>query len=241
MDPTTRPLRRWSSVLRSPKPAVVALALCVALFAVAGCGATGTASTSVAASTTVPTVPTTLVPTSTGTTATSLPGTTGTATTSTTAPPYCSAAAMGVGLLTQFGLPEAVETMRESIHFEAMDCDYGDLEDLALAGEETFTFTFGSGEGGAAAYWRAAEAEGRPVLGTLVTILNMPYGRNGDIYVWPFAATLDFQALTSDQEDLLGQYFSSDDIREWRSFGGYLGYRVGITEAGDWLFFVAGD
>jgi len=131
--------------------------------------------------------------------------------------------------------------MRSQIFEAAMSCDYGALERLALLGSSDFTFTFGGGEGGPADYWRLAEEEGEGLLAELVTILNMPYGNTGGMLVWPFAHALDFQNLTPDQEALLAQYFHPDDIQDWKELGGYLGYRVGISESGDWMFFVAGD
>lgn len=69
----------------------------------------------------------------------------------------------------------------------------------------------------------------------------MPYGRKDGVFVWPFAYTLDFKELTPDEEGLLPQFFAPEDILDWKSVGGYLGYRVGISESGDWVFFVAGD
>jgi hypothetical protein len=40
---------------------------------------------------------------------------------------------------------------------------------------------------------------------------------------------------------LLRRYFGADDIQEWIDFGGYFAYRVGINEAGAWLYYVEGD
>ena len=160
---------------------------------------------------------------------------------STTTEPTCSASRLDLGLFPQQGLVSAVASARAALFDAAMSCDYEALERLALAGPGDFTFTFGGANEGPAAYWRSAEEAGEPVLAWLVTVLNMPYGRVDGLFVWPFAHALDFQNLTAYQTGLLGQYFSEEDIAGWKSFGGYVGYRVGIDEAGYWIFFVAGD
>lgn len=42
------------------------------------------------------------------------------------------------------------------------------------------------------------------------------------------------------KERLLGLY-GAQDLADFEAFGGYSGYRVGISEAGEWMYFVAGD
>lgn len=64
------------------------------------------------------------------------------------------------------------------------------------------------------AFYRLEEANGIDVLGTLATLLQHDPATDGNgIWVWP------------------DDYLSSE----------YLGYRVGITEDGTWIFYVAGD
>jgi hypothetical protein len=138
----------------------------------------------------------------------------------------------------QSGLPDQVAAMRRSIFVAAWAHDYAALERLA---GDSLRFTFGLQEGGPAAFWQAAEAGGDPVLATLTSILNMPYGLAEGNYVWPFAHALDFSTLTGDQMNQLRTYFSDADIQKWIDFGGYFGYRVGINEAGTWLYYVEGD
>lgn len=199
--------------------AVISLTAIAALTA-AGCGDGSVAGTSTSGASTTVTAP---------------------ASSTTTTAPTCSASRENIELLHQGGLAEDVESMRAAIFEAAMSCDYEALESLALAGSGEFTFSFGGQTEGPAAYWRSAEERGDPVLAMLVTVLNVPYGREDGLVVWPFAHALDFQNLNPAQEDLLAQFFTPKDIDEWKSFGGYLGYRVGISESGDWMFFVAGD
>jgi hypothetical protein len=144
----------------------------------------------------------------------------------------CSASSLDVDLSPEPDLPVPVAATREALFTVAMACDFADLEELATMGSADFTFSFGDPEGGPAAYWRAAEERGEPVLAWLVTILNMPYGRVGDQYVWPFAHALDFGGLSAEQKNVLEEYFSVDDIAGWEAAGGYMGYRVGISPEG---------
>ena len=41
--------------------------------------------------------------------------------------------------------------------------------------------------------------------------------------------------------DDLRAIYTDADFDDFAQFGGYIGYRVGITESGDWSFFVVGD
>ncbi len=138
----------------------------------------------------------------------------------------------------QDGLPDAVAATRRDIFAAARARDFAALERIAGG---SLRFTFGPQEGGPAAFWQAAEQAGDPVLATLTSILNMPYGKAEGNYVWPFAHALDFSNLTDEQMSLLHRYFGEADIQKWIEFGGYFGYRVGINEAGAWLYYVAGD
>jgi len=94
----------------------------------------------------------------------------------------CSAGRSAPRPTPQPELPEAVSAMRMRIIDAARACDYEKLAELALAGDSTFTYSFGDG-GQPAAFWREAEAEGRAPLRSLVEILDGPFrhqtgGRN---------------------------------------------------------------
>jgi len=41
--------------------------------------------------------------------------------------------------------------------------------------------------------------------------------------------------------DALATLYDDADFGDWELFGSYIGYRVGITEDGEWIYFVAGD
>ena len=42
-------------------------------------------------------------------------------------------------------------------------------------------------------------------------------------------------------KEVLRALYDEDDFATFSDFGGYIGYRLGITENGEWSFFVAGD
>jgi hypothetical protein len=116
----------------------------------------------------------------------------------------------------------------------AVRCDYARL--AALAGRP-FTFSYGA-QRDPAAFWRAREAAGEPVLRRLVAILSQPSTQLGKLLVWPSAyrdtpRAADWKALE--------RIYPKAQVEAWRRGGVYYGYRAGITPRGDWLFFVAGD
>lgn len=165
----------------------------------------------------------------------------------------CSASQLSPDLGDQ-DLPEAVARMREDIAAAAVACDYDALERLALAGggDDGFTFSFGAPERGPAAFWRDIEEsdveEGTSLpLAMLVELLGTEPDvstQGPTIYTWPAVAVHE-QPTDEDWAKLEG-VFPDDRLeamkRASREQGiGYLDYRIGITESGDWIFFVAGD
>jgi hypothetical protein len=148
----------------------------------------------------------------------------------------CSAAGLSADLPEQPGLPAPVAETRRAIAEAAAACDYEVLEALALS-DGAFTYSFGEGEG-PAAFWRDAEGRGEEPLALLVRLLDLPHVREGRFYTWPSAAGA---GATDEDWESLGTVFTEEEIAQWRRFGAYIGYRVGITAGGDWAFYVAGD
>ncbi len=135
-------------------------------------------------------------------------------------------------------LPAAVAETRRRVFEAAIACDYDSLQAIALEGEPGFTYAYG-GETSAADFWRGEEERGGKPLAILVRILAMPHTRNeAGFYAWPPAYS---ERPTAADWNALEEIYSRDEINAWREFGSYLGYRVGITPAGEWQFFVAGD
>jgi hypothetical protein len=151
--------------------------------------------------------------------------------------PTCSAAGLEPDESDPPDLPQRVSEMRRAILRAAVACDYERLEALAFEGGTMFAHSFG-GDSTPAAYWRDLEEGGEEPMGMLVRTLALPYAREGDVYVWPSAASE--QATGFDWMALEGLY-SDEEIASFINYGSFMGWRVGITEEGDWRFFVAGD
>jgi hypothetical protein len=63
-----------------------------------------------------------------------------------------------------------------------------------------------------------------------------------DIYVWPAAFTYESWDDIPDQyREELYEIFGEGELDQIAGFGSYVGWRVGIDEQGNWLYFVAGD
>jgi hypothetical protein len=61
------------------------------------------------------------------------------------------------------------------------------------------------------------------------------------LYVWPDAFLVDWDQTTEAQRAALAEIYDSEALDGWESFGAFIGYRLGITESGDWIYFIAGD
>lgn len=157
----------------------------------------------------------------------------------------CSAADLDPAPEPQPQLPEPVAAQRADIVEAAVACDYEALAALALAGDEQFTFTFGGGDD-PAEHWRSAEERGEEVLRFLVGLLDAPFGvvepqELDREYVWPRAFAYGTWDDVPEEDRSVLEPFYIGRFGDFELFGGYLGYRIGITETGDWLYFVAGD
>ncbi len=157
----------------------------------------------------------------------------------------CSAGRSSPAPTPQPALPAPVSDTRTAIVDAARKCDYEALARLALGGETDFTYSFGE-RGQPAAFWKAAESGGRPVMRSLVEVLDTPFDtRNVDgttQYIWPSAYGFErWEDVPAADREALQQLYGEEDLRRFAQFGAYTGHRVGITENGDWVFFVAGD
>lgn len=159
-------------------------------------------------------------------------------------PDDCSAAGMGPRPAAQPGLPGAVRSLRLQIVEAAVACDFDRLEALAEDGGTEFTFSYGAGTD-ASAHWRQAEADGEEPMRYLATVLSLPYravdGADPALYAWPSAFTYpSWDAVPEAERQALLRLYSEADLGQFEQFGSYGGFRVGITQQGDWLYFVAG-
>jgi hypothetical protein len=158
----------------------------------------------------------------------------------------CSAAGMAAELPAQ-DLPGPVAGMRDRIAGAAVRCDFALLGRLALAGEDFFTYSYGE-DGRPAAYWRRLEkgpASDEDVMAMLVQVLETPFceeevSSGGVYYFWPSASCSD--ATEEDYDALVREgLYTRAEVRQFKRFGSYVGYRSGISATGDWIAYVAGD
>ena len=161
-----------------------------------------------------------------------------------TAPPVvadCSAAALPMPA-EQEGLPAPVADARRAIAAAAIACDYEALE--ALASPDLVT-SFGGGGFENIPMW---EGDGTyPALALLVELFDTPYAFEDyeglpRHYYWPSAFVYDSweEIPPADMEALLTVY-TQEELDRAAAFGSYALWRIGITETGEWRFFVAGD
>ncbi len=163
-------------------------------------------------------------------------------------PVACSASGIEVPLQ-QEGLPEDVADTRSSIIAAATSCYIDELGRLAGVGanprqETELVTSFG---GGGFVDLLDRESDGQEPLALLVRLLALPYGSQEyeglpTYYYWPRAFVYDSWDQIP-EEDLvdLQTIYTQQEIDDIAAFGSYAGWRVGISEEGDWRFFVAGD
>ena len=92
----------------------------------------------------------------------------------------------------------------------------------------------------------SGDGEGREILAILLDILStgaarVDPGTADETYVWPYFAEKKLDSLTPPEVVELYRIVTASDVSDMKEFGGYNFYRIGITPAGKWKFFVAGD
>ncbi|OJH37971.1 hypothetical protein BON30_26990 [Cystobacter ferrugineus] len=128
--------------------------------------------------------------------------------------------------------------MRRRIVAAAVACDYAALAALGDEQGKSLRFSFGPDED-LALFWRKAEQEqGQPVLARLVKILNLPYTKQGELYVWPTAFR---DNATAQDFDALEGILPDAQLQAMKRERSYYGLRVGISGNGDWQMAVSGD
>lgn len=145
-------------------------------------------------------------------------------------------------------LPADVVATARVIIGAASDCDFDDLARIASTEGSPDLITSFGGIGGVEnlARW---EEEGYGEMDTLIrlfgTTATVVEREDGpEIYVWPAAFAFDHW------EDIPREYlaelidlgvYTEGELDEIAKFGSYAGWRIGIDQNGEWLFFVAGD
>ena len=60
-------------------------------------------------------------------------------------------------------------------------------------------------------------------------------------YLWPYYAAYPTDQLTPQQRVDMFKLLTAGDYSDMQDIGSYFFFRLGISERGEWIFFVAGD
>ncbi|PTE07288.1 hypothetical protein C9427_26625 [Mesorhizobium helmanticense] len=145
-------------------------------------------------------------------------------------------------------LPEPVRRMHD-LMVEA--CKSGDIEKLRPligTGDAMTQLSLSEIDGDPIAFLKglAGDTEGQEILAIMEEVLNAGFvhvdvGTPQELYVWPYFFALPLDKLDARQRVELFKIVTAGDYNDMKQFGAYIFYRVGITPAGEWTFFVAGD
>ncbi|MCV3210360.1 alanine and proline-rich secreted protein Apa [Mesorhizobium sp. YC-39] len=145
-------------------------------------------------------------------------------------------------------LPEPVRRMHDLI-VEA--CKSGDIEKLRPligTGDAMTQLSLSEIDGDPIAFLKglSGDTEGQEILAIMEEVLNAGYvhvdvGTPQELYVWPYFFALPLDKLDARQRVELFKIVTAGDYDGMKQFGAYIFYRIGITPAGQWTFFVAGD
>ena len=115
----------------------------------------------------------------------------------------------------------------------------GDWDAVAalIPTDTLFTSNYG-GEDDHVAYYETLEVD---VLAEAVALLEGDFVQLDDITVWPAVYARVPFAVGEDERAELEARFGAEALAGWEQAGSYLGWRIGITDGGDWIFLVAGD
>lgn len=144
-------------------------------------------------------------------------------------------------------LGDRVGAMREKLILAARS---GDLERLRIVFEtnETMPVFSRGGERDPVAFWKQAsgDGEGHEILAILLNILDLPPARINrgtpqDMYVWPYLAHVPLDRLDARQSVDLYRLMTAQDVRDMRTLGSWVFWRLGIGPDGTLHFFLAGE
>lgn len=144
-------------------------------------------------------------------------------------------------------LRERVGSMRERLILAARSGDIARLGVAFQVNETMPVFTRG-GERDPVAFWKKAsgDGEGREILAVLLNILDLPpalinKGTPQEMYVWPYLAHVPLDDLNARQTVDLYRLMTAQDVRDMRTLGSWVFWRLGIGPDGTLHFFLAGE
>ena len=137
-------------------------------------------------------------------------------------------------------LPTVVADKHRAIVAAAEAGDYELLAELAGA---PFEATFGGPVDDLVAYW--ADLDLAPTIAATFELSHSVLAADTVcLYQWPGAFSAAYPTwddVPAELIDELRSLYTDDELDGFADFGGFIGYRGGITADGDWVFFLAGD
>jgi hypothetical protein len=145
-------------------------------------------------------------------------------------------------------LPEPVRRMHDLLVEACAGGDIEKLRPLIGKGDAMTQLSLTDIDGDAITFLKSlsGDPEGQEILAIMEEVLNAGYvhldaGTPEELYVWPYFFALPLDKLDPKQRVELFKIVTASDFDDMKQFGAYIFYRVGITPAGQWVFFVAGD
>lgn len=145
-------------------------------------------------------------------------------------------------------LPEAVRKTHDLIIEAAKAGEIERLRPLLGVGDDATQISLGGVDGDPIAFLKelSGDGEGYEVLAILEEVIGAGYvhldaGTPEELYVWPYFFAVPLDRLDGKQKVELFKLVTAGDYEDMKTYGAYIFYRVGITPAGRWAFFVAGD
>lgn len=145
-------------------------------------------------------------------------------------------------------LPFAARRMHELLIEAAKSGEVEKLREFMGTGDDITMLTLGGLDGDPVEFLKSmsGDGDGYEILAILEEVLEAGFihleaGTENEIYVWPYFYGIPLDRLDARQRVELYKLMTHGDYEDMKSFGAYAFYRVGITPAGRWRFFVAGD
>lgn len=140
----------------------------------------------------------------------------------------------------QQGLPSVVEKKRQAIYAAAVSRDYEKLNEETSA---SFYYSYGGDyKDGFTGYLKISEKdEHKSAFDIIPTLLRLPFSYKDNLYTWPSIFSIEPSEWSSEDIKIMKTFLTDEQIENYRQYGGYIYYRLGITSSGDWKFYLAGD
>jgi hypothetical protein len=145
-------------------------------------------------------------------------------------------------------LPEPAQRMRRLILEAAKSGDIERLRPLLGTSTSATQLSFGDKPDDPVEFLRglSGDDKGYEILAILLEVLESGFvevsnGTDESLYVWPYFYAMSLDELTPEQLVELMTLATAGDYAMMQEFGAYNFFRAGITPAGEWIFFVAGD